>query len=146
MTLVQLIYRSRMTSPLSMDAMVEILDAARRHNAKRGVTGFLAFTADHFLQALEGEAREVNALYARILNDLRHKDVELICYREVPERAFSQWSMGCADLARLNDDQGQPGWTSFDPYVWDTTRTLQLLDTAAKSGRGAVELLESTEY
>ena len=120
--LVELIYTSRMTKPLSMTEIVELLDKARTHNTRNGLTGMLTFGADRFLQALEGPPAAVNELYERIVTDPRHEDVQLLGYHAVPHRRFSRWSMGFyaygvdGSLARagLPDDQFEPQLMTLD--------------------------------
>jgi len=53
-----------------------------------------------FLQALEGGRDAVNALYGRIVQDPRHRDVTLLDYAEIDERRFAGWRMGSVDSAR----------------------------------------------
>jgi hypothetical protein len=43
---------------------------------------------------LEGEERAVRELYTRIASDPRHRNARLMLDREVPCRAFPEWSMG----------------------------------------------------
>jgi hypothetical protein len=94
MQLVQLIYASQMTAPLSLEHVVAILDVARASNPRRGITGVMTFSQNWFLQALEGPPGEVNALYSALMRDPRHYDLTLIDYREVAQRQFGEWSMG----------------------------------------------------
>lgn len=94
MNLVELIYASRMTNPLSMTDIVELLDKARTHNTRHGLTGMLTFGSDRFLQAIEGPPAAVNELYERIVTDPRHDHVHLLGYHAIPHRRFSRWSMG----------------------------------------------------
>src|SRR5690349_3749595 len=77
---VRLIYRSH--SRISPDdrsvALADIFRVARANNKKAGITGALLVTDNWFVQALEGDEVEVEALYARIQKDLRHEHVVLI--------------------------------------------------------------------
>ncbi len=122
MNLVELIYASRMTAPMSMSEIVDLLDNARTHNTREGLTGMLTFGSERFLQAIEGPADAVNRLYGRILQDTRHEGVMLLGYRPVPRRRFSAWSMGFfaygadGSLARsgLPDDKFEPASMSLD--------------------------------
>ncbi len=52
------------------------------------------------LQVLEGEAREMDALTAKIGLDSRHEG-ERILWREVGPRQFGEWSMGYQNLSDL---------------------------------------------
>ena len=45
----------------------------------------------------------MSALYNRIAQDPRHRDVALLSYEEIGERSFSpSWSMGQVNMSRLN--------------------------------------------
>ena len=58
--------------------------------------------ADIFLQVLEGGRASVSALYNRIAQDPRHREVVLLHYEEIGERHFSSWSMGQVNMNRIN--------------------------------------------
>jgi Sensors of blue-light using FAD len=70
-----------------------ILMAARRNNPLLGITGALICRSDIYLQLIEGPATAIDALYARILADDRHTNVELLLTEEAPQRMFPAWSM-----------------------------------------------------
>jgi hypothetical protein len=74
----------------------EILAVSRRNNERDGITGFLMFEPDWFLQILEGEHDKVQATYDRIGRDRRHGSVKLLEAKSVPSRGFEGWSMGGA--------------------------------------------------
>ncbi|MBX9794234.1 MAG: BLUF domain-containing protein [Burkholderiaceae bacterium] len=100
--LVRLMYASRAADSVNQNELVSILKKSKANNADIGVTGVLCFSAGIFLQVLEGGRSQVSALYNRIANDTRHHDVVLLSYEEVDERRFAGWSMGRANLSRLN--------------------------------------------
>lgn len=99
--LVRLLYASRAvdTSPAAIES---ILGQSRLHNPASGITGILCYGSGIFLQAIEGGRSEVNQLYAHIIRDARHRDVELLHYVEIQERRFGGWTMGQVNLSRLN--------------------------------------------
>ena len=69
-------------------------------NKAVGVTGMLVFHDGAFLQAIEGEKRAVNEIFARIQNDPRHGDLVVLHRGPGPEqRVFGEWSMGFADFS-----------------------------------------------
>lgn len=92
MAVTQLIYTSR---PFGYDSAMlgGILIAARRNNARDGLTGALVCRHDVYLQLLEGPAAAVNAAFARIVRDDRHLDVVELAMSEVPARMFPDWEM-----------------------------------------------------
>ena len=100
--LVRLMYCSRTIDTIAQDDLNAIVSKSRTNNPSHGITGVLCCSGKIFLQVLEGGRMEVNALYNKISNDPRHKDVMLLCYEEIEERNFSHWSMGQVSLARIN--------------------------------------------
>ncbi len=100
--LVRLMYASRAANSVNQNELVAILKKSKANNAEVGVTGVLCFSSGIFLQVLEGGRLQVSALYNKIAADPRHHDVLLLSYEEVEERRFAGWSMGRANLARLN--------------------------------------------
>lgn len=92
MALIRLIYTSR---PFGFDEelLVGILAAARRANARDGITGALIARHDVFLQYLEGPEAMVDAAYARIAADDRHVGVRLILREPAARRLFADWAM-----------------------------------------------------
>jgi len=90
----QLLYVSNTVDELGLGDLDQVLTASRRNNAMMGITGLLLFIDGGFLQMLEGEERAVRELYTRITSDPRHRNARLMLDREVPCRAFPEWSMG----------------------------------------------------
>jgi hypothetical protein len=92
MRVTQLIYASR---PFGFEAgmLDDILLAARRRNARDGITGALVCRRDLFLQMLEGPRERVTATFGRILRDDRHVEVALIWCGDAAARLFPDWSM-----------------------------------------------------
>ena len=102
--LVRLLYVSRAADSVSAEALAAILKKSKENNAATGVTGVLCFcfNARIFLQVLEGGRDAVSALYNRIAQDPRHREVVLLSYEEIGERHFSSWSMGQVNMNRIN--------------------------------------------
>ncbi len=139
--LVRLLYVSRAVQPESTDAIHAILASARQHNLNNGITGILCYGGGVFLQAIEGGRQAVNRLYNHIIEDPRHKDVELLHYEEISERRFGGWTMGQVNLSKLNTSivlkySERP---EFDPYSVSGKVSLALLEelmaTASIIGR-----------
>ncbi|MGP9813167.1 BLUF domain-containing protein [Rhodopseudomonas sp. NSM] len=97
--------RQRMDGePGQVAAEVEsILTAARRNNARLGITGALAIGRGVFAQLLEGPREAVEMVFEQIQRDERHGDVQVLAFGPVAERAFPQWPMAKLDPA--NEDQ-----------------------------------------
>jgi hypothetical protein len=102
--LVRLLYASRARDGIDDALLHSILEGSRARNLELGITGILCTYPDGgvFLQALEGARGPVNALYASIVRDPRHRDVMLLHYEEIEERRFASWRMGSVDLKRVN--------------------------------------------
>jgi len=96
----QIVYTSSAKQEFSAADLKKLLVAARMRNKAVGVTGMLVFHDGAFLQALEGEKRAVNEIFARIQDDPRHGDLVVLHRGPGPEqRVFGEWSMGFADFS-----------------------------------------------
>ena len=100
--LVRLMYASRANEPVRQDSLQAIMKKSTQNNPDIGVTGVLCFSGEIFLQVLEGGRLQVSALYNRIAQDPRHRDVVLLSYEEIEERSFAGWAMGQVNMSRLN--------------------------------------------
>lgn len=98
--LFQLTYISDIVPGLSREQIAAIHQQAERNNQRLGITGVLLVTSRHFLQLLEGPAKQVKARFAVIAADPRHQSVRLVSERLVQQRQFPHWQMG---LKRLLD-------------------------------------------
>ena len=92
--LTQLIYSSRATRNLNGHDISLIVSSSQRNNALRDLTGALCFVNDTFVQCFEGERSAVNLLYKHLLQDTRHKELEILSFDEIAERRFATWAMG----------------------------------------------------
>ena len=96
----QIVYASTAVEDFSDADLKKLLLGARMRNKGLGVSGMLVFHDGTFLQALEGEKRAVNEIFASILADKRHRDIFVLHRGPGPEqRVFGDWSMGFADGA-----------------------------------------------
>ncbi|MEM6422540.1 MAG: BLUF domain-containing protein [Pseudomonadota bacterium] len=99
MEIFSLMYLSRsLVDPEGLE-MREIALSSQRNNARRGLTGFLYYDCDTFLQVLEGPRAEVESVYDAIKRDSRHDRIHLIASHPILQRAFGGWSMGLYDGA-----------------------------------------------
>lgn len=88
-----IIYLSWATRPFSDEQLHTLLRKARSRNTEVGITGFLLYGNDCFLQVLEGEEVAVRTLYEYIKGDARHRDVTAYADKPIPQRAFAEWAM-----------------------------------------------------
>jgi hypothetical protein len=117
--LIQLTYASRVAKPLGPADVRDILTASRRNNAEAGITGALCLSNGIFLQRLEGDRRDVNAVYHRILRDARHTEPAILDFEAIDARMFATWNMGLIaavedNLALFLKYSSRP---RFDPYA-----------------------------
>ena len=127
--LVRLLYASRATAPQA-DAIADIMRQAHAHNPPRGITGILCHSDQVYMQVLEGGREAINALYGKIVCDPRHRDVVLLHYEEINERRYAGWTMGKANLARINAStllrfSDLPG---LHPHAMSGKNSLALID------------------
>jgi hypothetical protein len=100
----QIVYTSTATEDFSIVDLKKLLLDARVRNKALGVSGMLVFHDGTFLQALEGEKRAVNEIFASILSDPRHRDIDVLHRGPgFDQRVFGDWSMGFADFTGAAD-------------------------------------------
>jgi hypothetical protein len=91
------------------------------------LTGVLLASRTHFLQVLEGNFEDVNAVFRRIARDDRHTELSIVSFSVVDTRLFGGWGMrgiGAFDFnrsieAELMDKYGQEeGGIHFPLEEW----------------------------
>lgn len=109
MALHEIIYVSLAQHPMAPEELAALMDRARVHNTARGITGMLLYHQQEFMQLIEGEEAEVQALYHAICGDDRHQQIYKMWEGPIDERNFSGWAMGfvAPDEAML---RGRPGY------------------------------------
>jgi hypothetical protein len=112
----RLIYCSQATHDFSPEELVELLSSARDLNIRAGLSGMLLYCSQSFLQMLEGDADALEATYARVAVDPRHKNLRLLMDAEVPTRLFPDWSMGFEHVDEDELAQELPGFTPATTY------------------------------
>ena len=147
-TLVQIIYISRSTSlpgrpENGVDPTVaRILAKSRSNNRRNGLVGVLYFGDGCFFQCLEGEESVVNALYAKLEQDPRHKDLKIISRKPIAAPSFGDWSMKYVpveqEVTRLLQSKGM---TAFDPYQFDAATTQEVIDLLLRATEPAGQIL-----
>jgi hypothetical protein len=108
--MLQLVYTSAATRRFDEAALATLLERARARNHALGITGMLLHHQGTFLQVLEGPEAAVEALYAKIGADPRHKNAMVLQRRTIEERDFGDWEMGFVAGARL---KRLPGFSDF---------------------------------
>ncbi len=96
--MIHLIYVSAATSKMLDQDLTLLLEQARERNKKLNITGLLLFFNGNFMQMLEGEQNDVEAVYNSIIADTRNCDNRIIQQKPITERAFPDWQMGFKNL------------------------------------------------
>ncbi|QYE36120.1 BLUF domain-containing protein [Polymorphobacter sp. PAMC 29334] len=95
--MIQLAYRSTSIvddgSSTFFITLAEIFEKSLINNAKRKITGVLAFNSGRFVQILEGAASDVDPMLATITTDRRHSGIHIMSRQSVGARSFGAWSM-----------------------------------------------------
>ena len=130
----RLTYASRSTFPASREdagfppEVGSILMQSRRNNARRRLSGGLYYADGCFFQVLEGRQDEVEALYARLQADPRHRDLRVLDRREIPEPAFRAWAMKhVPDAPEVRSLMARHGRVGFDPYSFPPALVEQMV-------------------
>ena len=96
-SLTRLTYFSRHELPCDADgfnpAFSAIEQVAVPRNADLGVTGFLICARTWFAQVIEGPDASITALYDRIAEDPRHRDLQVVEHGAADRRLFPDWHM-----------------------------------------------------
>jgi len=75
------------------DVLLDIKSVSVENNRQNMITGALFFHEGTFLQVIEGEEKPLRELMARISEDPRHDEVEMLIDTDVEKRGFSDWHM-----------------------------------------------------
>lgn len=103
-------YISRFARPLAEADVEAIVRQAVTNNRRDQVTGILMASGDLFFQIVEGPDAAVDALFAKILADPRHRDVLTLRVEqgEKLSRLFPGWQMGKFDLGAASGARTEP--------------------------------------
>ena len=131
---IRVLYVSRAVGPQTTTVTASILAKAQAHNAAQGIGGVLCQGEGIYMQVLEGERAAVNRLYARIVTDPRHKDVEMLLFEEIAQPRFAAWSMALVEISD-SDPMVRLGHPEFDPYQASGPMAMRLVDELLASGQ-----------
>jgi hypothetical protein len=88
--------------------VAEIVRRSVEWNESVGITGALAFTEFHFVQAIEGPSAAIADLIAKLRSDRRHSDLTVIEDVSVEARRFGDWSLAYSGPDRFIDRDLRP--------------------------------------
>ena len=100
--MIQLTYTSMANPLLVILDIKKMMKIAKKFNSENKITGCLLYYKHRFIQILEGEEEIIKELYAKIKQDKKHYNVNLLYINEISERIFPRWSMVYKEL---NDSQ-----------------------------------------
>ena len=95
-------YVSKTLKTLSNDQLRALADLSTINNEIIGITGYLYFNKNRFLQYMEGSEKEIDNLLDKIKQDSRHELTILIEENQKMRRRFPNWSM--KNIAELMPD------------------------------------------
>jgi hypothetical protein len=131
----QMLYISTAIGPITTAVTGTILRSAQLHNPTNGITGVLCQGRGVYLQVLEGERSQVDALYARILQDKRHHKVVLRQQEDIKTRRYGKWAMAHVDMAHLVDADAALQNLAFDPYLATAEEVMAKMDALIAAGK-----------
>lgn len=128
-----LVYTSTATIAFSAAELQQFLVWWRTNNERLGLTGILLHSNEgDIIQVLEGEQRQVEALFAVIEQDSRHRNVLKLAAGPIEQRLFGEWFMGfrMLDSAAFHSlagyvDPDEPAFLPDAPAEADLLRLLR---------------------
>lgn len=94
----QLVYVSTRNANCTDQEIDKILENCKKNNPKIDITGVLLFSSTRFIQYVEGESKQILALYDKIKLDKRHEKVMMISYGPISKKLFPSWHMGSKSI------------------------------------------------
>jgi hypothetical protein len=103
-----IVYCSQAVQHMDKETLEKIINTARYHNPRFGITGLLVFGSGIFFQWLEGPKDNLTSLFKIISADPRHSNVVLLTKEdEFRERLFPNWDMelvAAEDISAVLED------------------------------------------
>ncbi len=136
--LIRFVYVSQATfKPFSVGAdseidsyVINILNQSRKNNKNRNLVGALYYGNGCFFQCLEGQKTDIDALYQILLQDPRHKNLEILSSQAIEKIGFSSWEMKYATIDQeVRTFLRKYSLAKFDPYRFTPAMTEELVST-----------------
>ena len=96
--LYEVLYVSTLAPDQPLQVVAEIAAHARPANAAMDITGLLIFDGQRFCQQLEGSQKNVLSAMARICQDPRHVEVNVVHQGALDARRFSSFSLAFSEM------------------------------------------------
>lgn len=106
-------YVSSASAELTEDSLHQILANAQSNNAARGITGLLLHADGNLMQLIEGPQSAVEALFEKISQDRRHKQVMVLFRKAMEKRDFPEFKMGFRRVSRDLVEEMIPAFTDI---------------------------------
>lgn len=114
MTLTALVYVSCATNKMMPEhELKDLLIKARDKNQQKDITSMLLYRNGFFVQALEGEKRNVENTFEIIRQDPRHHNLIVLYNFKIYKRSFEDWSMGFSVI----DDEAIKSIDGFNDFL-----------------------------
>lgn len=97
-----IVYLSDAGQDFTIDDLDALCKHARTANLQLGVTGYLCFARNRFIQYVEGEPKVLDTLLEKIYNDPRHTVLQSLKDLSIPSRRFPSWGMRYISPEELN--------------------------------------------
>jgi hypothetical protein len=135
----EIIYCSELSADYDLKEVYKILHKSRESNTTIGVSGYLLYGSNNFMQVIEGPEASIKGLWKKISQDSRHHNIKVLSETMIKNLNYDTWSMGFANLTdnlhptlkEILDEVGLLG--DFNPYVLDAKKGLKILRLFAKN-------------
>jgi len=89
-----LMYASSAARTLQSSDLDRLIDSSRRRNSDLGISGFLMFVDDRFMQYLEGPQPHLELVYRRCIRPSpMHQGLVELVREQIDQRQFPAWSL-----------------------------------------------------
>ncbi|MBH1969832.1 MAG: BLUF domain-containing protein [Moraxellaceae bacterium] len=120
--------------------IAQILQIARQNNQKNRLVGALYYGSGCFFQCLEGKKQDIDALYAKLLKDPRHKDLKILVSESIETVGFSSWEMKFAAIDHeVRQLLRQHQLSKFDPFQFSAEMSHQLIGMLQRADEALTE-------
>ncbi|MBF0210426.1 MAG: EAL domain-containing protein [Desulfamplus sp.] len=120
------IYISRASESISQEEINKILKASRKNNSERSITGFLIYNNGYFMQLIEGRREVIEAVLGKVIDDPRHRDVNIILRTFNERRLFTDWTMGFWNMKEAGSQIDFSTWQKHTFSLLDISNDAKL--------------------
>lgn len=136
-------YVSEFAQGLTEAEIQKLVDKAVLNNKKNEITGMLLVAEPFFFQVFEGPKDHVDALFDKISNDDRHKNIEILRSEEnQTSRLFSDWAMESLVLGQGSKFNLKPLQSLLGVVVQSRQQSESLLGVIERSMISQLRIVE----